>query len=421
MKEFLKKLIDSKKAELEKLNERNTNATTVDEVRSIGTQILAVKDEIRNAEEKLAELEKEEENAIENRSFNPVAKFAKEEVRENEDKTATMEYRTAFMNYATKGIMSDVLKSEKRDNDRGMATDLGVLIPSTVIQQIITGVEKVYGQLYSRVKKTNLKGGVKYPIGNFSATFHRITETTKSDRQNAGEITGSVDFTYKIGEIRIAKTLLQEVLSVPVFEAELAKTIVEAYVKAMDIEIMTGNPTLNQFEGIITEMNKGVSSRIPATNIIEFTEDDMADWESWQKKLFAVIPLSMRRLRPEFVMTANTYEANIKTLKDNNNRPVYNETFNPVDGAETATFKGREVVFVEDDIVKNFDDAEDGDVFGMYWIPSMAYGINTNLEFYIRRYFDEEANEYVDKAIVINDGKILDAKYLYILKKKVEA
>lgn len=338
---------------------------------------------------------------------------------EEKDPYATIEYRTAFMKFVQKGVKSDILVAEKRNNDRNVASDLGVLLPTTVIQEIMKQLEGVYGQLYSRVKKTNIKGGVKYPIGSFSAVFHRITETgAPSDRQKAGGVTGYVEFSYNIGEIRLAQTLLMTVLSVDVFEKELANVIVKTYLEAMDKEIMTGDPTNLQCEGILTHV-AGANSRIPADHVIEFTEEEMSDWKSWQKKLFAVIPLAMRGLRPEFVMTANTYEANIKTLADDNNRPVYAETFNPVDGTEKATFKGREVIFVENDIVADFDDAEDGDVFGIYWVPEKGYAINTNLEFYVKRYFDEEKNEWVSKALVINDGKVLDGQYIYLLKKSV--
>lgn len=335
---------------------------------------------------------------------------------EPEDVRSSMEYREAFMRFVQTGERAPILQT--RNDATGTAADLGVLIPVTVMQEIIKDVEKVYGQLYARVRKLNLKGGVKFPIGSFTATFNRITETTVSARQDAGGITGSVDFTYKIGEIRLARTLLQTVLSVPVFEREFAKVAAEAYVKAMDTEIMVGDPSDEEMEGILTEAAK-VSSRIPAGNIIEFTADDMADWTTWQTKLFAIIPLSMRRERPEFVMTANTYEANIKTLRDDNNRPVYAETYNPVDGAERATFKGREVVFVEDDILENFNDATNGQYFAMYWVPQKAYAINTNMEFSVVDYFDHETNQWVKKALVINDGKVLDPKYLYLLKKKV--
>jgi hypothetical protein len=84
-----------------------------------------------------------------------------------------------------------------------------------------------------------------------------------------------------------------------------------------------------------------------------------------------------------------------------------------------ARFKGKEVTFVEDDILKNFDDATNGQYFGMYWVPQNAYAINSNMQFNVVHYFDHETNQYVDKALVINDGKVLDPKYLYLLKKKV--
>ena len=204
------------------------------------------------------------------------------------------------------------------------------------------------------------------------------------------------------------------------FENELAKVIIEAYVKAMDTEILTGDPDDGEMEGILTEAAKSQAGRLKG-QIIEFTAEDMADWKQWQKKLFAKIPLAMRAAAPQFVMTANTYEANIKTLVDDNNRPVYNETYNPVDGAERATFKGKEVVFVEEGLgFENFDDATNGEYFGMYWIPEKGYAINTNLEFAVKRYFDEEKLQWVDRAVVINDGKILDPKYIYLLKKKVK-
>lgn len=427
-KTYIANVIADKEARAKELRQKIKDATTADEVRSLGDELTSVETELRNAQSQLTAIEDEETRANAQKQFNPMSAVATTRMNdpqqrsENEDSRTTMEYRTAFKNYIQRGeIDKNVLQFEQRQGAAGASTDLGVLIPTTVIQSIIKEVEKVYGQLYSRVKKTNIPGGVKYPIGSFNATFKRITETTVSDRQKAGEITGSVEFSYKIGEIRLARTLLQTVLSVEVFETEFAKVISRAYVEAMDKEIMTGTDASNQCVGILTEAAKGGSGRIPTKNIIEFTEEEMADWTAWQTKLFAVIPLSMRGLRPEFAMTANTYEANIKTLKDANNRPVYNETFNPVDGAEIATFKGRQVVFVEEDVLKNFNDAANGEFFGMYWVPEQAYAINSNMEFTVVDYFDHETNQYVKKALVINDGKILDPKYIYLLKKKVTA
>lgn len=450
MKKFLENLIARKKQELADTEARMKKSEDLAEVRSLGDMLLKLRDEITDAEKQLDALaaeDDEEKNVIDDQQtviddqngeegrsanpkggLNPLKSYGLnckqgEGRSENEDPRSTMEYRKAFMDYVQNGTRSDILQFEKRGDAASESTDLGVLLPQTVIQEIITGVEKVYGQLYSRVKKTNIKGGVKYPIGSFGATFKRIGENgAPTDRQKGGSITGYVEFSYKLGEVRIAQTLLANVLSVPAFEAELSKAIVESYVKAMDQEILTGDGSNNELEGIITELNKVSGSRIPAAQIIDFTADDMADWKKWQENLFAKIPLGMRNARPEFVMTANTYEANIKTLHDDNNRPLYAETFNPVDGEERSTFKAREVVFIEEGQgIENFNDATDGEVFGFYWVPEKAYGINTNLEFAVKRYFDEEKLQYVDRAVVINDGKILDPAYLWILRKKVNA
>lgn len=327
-----------------------------------------------------------------------------------------MEYRSAFMEFVQKGKQSEILR--QRSAEAGVAADLGILIPETIVQKVMTELSKSRGYLYNAVLHTNFRGGVKYPIGSFKATFKRITETSVSNRQKAGSVTEFVQFGYLIGEIRLARTLLQTVLTVNAFETELAKVIVEAYLEAMDREILTGESTNNECEGILTEANKVSGGRIKSDHIIEFTEAEMKDWKSWQTKLFAKIPLSMRKLKPEFVMTLATYEANIKTLADDNNRPVYAETYNPVDGAERATFKARTVNFVENDTFKDFDEAKNGEYFGMYWVGKEAYAINSNMQFGVKKYWDYEKNEEVTQALVINDGKVLDPQYIFLLKKK---
>ena len=413
---------ETREAEIEKSIEE---AETDEEKAAVDEEIDKLEAEKKEAEDKIGELEKEVED-LENELASIEAnqketrKDGKIEMSERFTRDS-MEYRTAFRDYIQTGKLNkEILEFDKRNDAVSTSSDLGVLLPETIVQEIIKGVGEVHGQLYDRVRKTNLKGGVKYPIGSFAATFNRITETTKSDRQDPGGVTGYVQFGYKIGEIRLARTLLQAVLSVPVFEQEFAKTIADAYVKAMDIEIMSGTEANNQCVGILTEA-AAQNSRIPAGNIIEFTAAEAADWTEWQKKLFAKIPLAMRAENPEFAMTAATYESVIKTLADNQKRPVYAETFNPVDGTERATFKGKEVIFVENDSLKDFDTATNGQFFGMYWVPQKAYAINSNMEFTVVDYFDHETNQWVKKALVINDGKVLDGAYIYLLKKKVTA
>lgn len=335
----------------------------------------------------------------------------------SEHDRGSMEYRTAFMNYVMRGQVSDVLQMvpQSRANEVGVASDLGVLLPETIVQKVMTKLSGVYGQLYTKVNKTNIRGGVKYPIGEFAVSFRRIVETQVSDRQKTGKVTDYVQFGYNMGEIRVAQTLLQSILTVEDFENKISEEIVKCYIEAMDKEILNGKESDGQCEGILTEAAKE-DSRIDASHIIEMTAEDVADWTAWEKKLFAVIPIAMEKYQPEFVCAKQTYVSNLCTLKDANGQPIKKAGFDASD--KMHKFNEYEVNRVEKDIFKDFDSCTAGEYFGMFWVPKEAYAINSNLEFSLIRYFDNETNQYVTKAIVINDGKVLNPDFIYLLKKK---
>ncbi len=410
MKEYLKKVIAEYREAIEK-------AESADEVRSLGAKKA-------EAEAQLAKVEADEARAAQGngQGFNPMQTYGVNNGNPNgaedrNDPLATMEYRTAFMNYVRTGERAPALNIEQRADDPTDLAKLGVLIPTTVVDEIIKGMAKVRGHLYSKVKKTNLKGGVKYPIGAFSATFNRIGEKgAPTGRQNGGSVTGYVEFGYLIGEIRLAQTLLMSVMGVQVFETELAKVLVEAYVEAMELEIVKGNPEQNQMCGITHDSANGMK-KIDATHIIEFTAADIADWTKWEEKLFAEIPLAMEGASPEFVMAKQTYVANLCALKDEHGQPIKKAGFDVTD--KMHKFNEYPVARVEKDVFKDFNSCADGEIFGMFWVPEKAYAINSNLNFAVTRYYDNEKNEWVQKGIVINDGKILDPDYIFLLKKKV--
>lgn len=447
MKEILLKLIERKKKEIAELRTKIAGATDVNEARADYATLEKLNEELTSLLEAVKKEEEKEGNgdganggnagngeAGEGRSaapagatFNPVATYGQGNgagapanvQRSNGDPLATMEYRTAFMNYVRTGEKSAVLQVEKRADDQTELSNLGVLIPTTVVDEIIKGVEKVRGQLYSKVKKTNLKGGVKYPLGAFSAKFNRVGENgAPTDRQDGGSVTGFVEFGYKIGEIRLAQTLLMSVMGVTVFEQELAKILVEAYVEAMELEIIKGNPANNEMVGILHNSTDGLQ-RIPANHIIDFTAAEIADWTKWEEKLFAEIPLSMEGANPEFVMAKQTYVANLCTLNDSHGQPIKKAGFDASD--KLHKFNEYVVNRVEKDIFKDFNSCADGEYFGMFWVGEKAYSINSNLNFAVTRYFDNEKNQWVQKGLVINDGKILDPKYIFLLRKKVAA
>lgn len=370
-----------------------------------GDQIKALNTETDALISRKQELEKGMADNIRRNALNAKLKAGTLVPEDLKSANADLQERTAFMEYVQTGKMSDLLQ---RTDVTGVSTDLGVLIPKTVQQEIIKNIDEMYGSLYAKVKHLNIRGGVEYPIGSFSATFSRITESAVSDRQKGGSITGSVVFGYNIGEIRIAQTLLESLLAVPVFEAELAKVIAEAFVKAMDNEILNGTGTGGQMEGILGKA--GVTT-------ITFHEGEIADWKTIQKKIFGGMSLGFKALPYEFVMSNGTWESQIKTLSDDNNRPVYAEPFNPVDGTFSCSFRGHNVTLVEPTLLPDFDAAAVNKIFGMIWVPGDAYAINSNMNFSVVQYVDHEKNQIVKKALVVNDGKVLRKDRIILLKK----
>lgn len=436
-----KKILEKRLARLQQkktnLTQRALASQDAAEVRSINEQLEDINADIAETEEEIAACDEEPTSATnptsadptpedptqrqvipqnaQLRGMNPLAAFNQTPTVRDERPYSSMEYRMAFKDYVQRGtpIPQDVLTRAGGDKGTTVTTDIGMIIPVTIMDEFIKEVSKVYGQVYAKVRKLNVKGGIKFPISKLKANFKWITETTVSDKQKAGDIKDYVEFSYNIGEIRVATTLLAEVVSLPLFESEITRIMVEAYVEAMDKAIISGTGS-GQPLGILNDTR--VTSQ--TGHVIEFTAAEISNWEKWRKKLFSIIPLS-KRGQGEFIFTSATVESNLLTMKDANNRPIFKEATELTIG-ESATagrFYGREVTLVEPDIVSDFDTASSGDVIGLYWVPA-DYAINTNLAFGMKRYFDEDTNEWINKGLTIVDGKMLDVAGCYIIKKK---
>lgn len=423
-KKILEKRLARLNAKKTKLTERALASTDAAEVRQINDELAELNEEIAETQEEMDSIPDESNpdtrgtepqipEGAQQRGGNPLASFGMQEPqkRDNEEPYSSMEYRLAFKDYVQRGtpIPADVIARAGGDKGTTVAADLGMIIPMTIMNEFIKEVSKVYGQIYSKVRKLNIKGGVKFPISKLKANFTWITETTVSDKQKAGDIKEYIEFSYNIGEIRVAETLLAQVVTLSLFESEIVRIMTEAYVETMDKVIIAGTGN-GQPLGIT------VDPRV--TNVVEFTAAQFADWTAWRKNLFAKIPLS-KRGQGEFIFTAATVEANLLTMTDANNRPIFKEATQLTLG-ESATggsFYGRTVTLVEPDIVADFDTAESGDIVGIYWVPT-DYAINTNLAFGMKRYFDEATNEWINKGLTIVDGKILDTAGCYLIKKK---
>lgn len=425
MKKFLEKLIAKKEKEAEAIRSKIKASESAQEVRELGETLQAVLDELKEAKEKLAELDDDknddqgDDDATQagngdgngqRSNFDPaqtliLGEYGMNQPTEHRTGNAldSVEYRQAFMKYVQTGEWS----YQKRADETLITSDVGKIIPNAIMNEFIKDL-KVYGNLYNRVRKLNVKGGVEFPIEELVPTVSWITETTVSDTQAVPNIKTSVSFGYHIVEARLAQSLLSQVVSLPYLETEMARLLAEAFVKEFDRIIVSGSGS-GQPLGILND------TRVKATNKISLTAADMADWTKWRTKFFAKIPLAYRG-EGVMIMTAATWETYIMTLKDANDRPLYQETYDPSNGNLTCRFAGREVILVEPDILKDYDTATTGEAWAIYLKPT-DYAINTNMQIAFKRWFDDEKNKYFNKGLCIMDGKLLDVNSVYIFNK----
>lgn len=425
-KKILEQKMQRLTAKKAKLNERCTASSDVNEVRSLTEQLDDVNAEIAETQAELDEINAEEARAAaqateaerranvpasaELRNGTVVASFeaAKqpETQKRAENVLETMEYRNAFKAYVQNGTP---IPENMRNGDAINTSDSGAAIPLTIMNEVINTVRKRYGNLYAKVRKMSVAGGVEFPIGALQASFKWIKEDTVSPRQDIGAL-GKISFSYHVAEIRIAQTFLSQLLSLSDFEAKITEVIAVAYLEAMDYGIVkgSGNGTM-----------LGILNDARVTKKVKMTTADFDDWTKWRTKFFKTLPLGYRG--GEFIFPVSTVDAHLETMHDNNNNPIFRqstglEVFDGDAQNPSGRFFGREVALVETDILPDFDTASENDVVGIYWQPQ-EYAINENFGFTMRRYFDEETNEWVDKAIVVVDGKVLNPNgYVLITK-----
>lgn len=433
-----KEYLLSQKSKLEKrkadLKARACKTEDADELRSLTSdledvidELSEIKEQIRNLEEAPAEEEEaptDEEEARSIVELNKIPKNAKlvnarnlasfntsAEKRDNKDIYASYEYRMAFKEYAQKGTQ---IPLELRA-DAANTTTLGATIPTTVLNEFINEIKLKYGNLYNKVRKLNIAGNLRVPIAKLQATFKWVSESTVAPRQDGGTYDDYVEFSANTAELRVSQTLLSSIVTLDLFEREIVNVMMIAFLQAMDDGIVNGTGN-GQMLGILND------PRVAATgNVVEMTETDINDWTTWRKKFFSKLPLGYRN--GEFIFPLSTVESYLETMADANNNPVFRQAtgLEVNDGDATnpnGVFFGRAISLVEPDILPDFDTANEGDVVGIFWQPE-EYGINTNMNFGMRRYFDEDTNEWINKMLVILDGKVLNPKGIWLIKKAV--
>ena len=335
------------------------------------------------------------------------------------DVFATRSYERAFMDYCQRGV---AMPTEYRANDGGtiintptVTTGVPPQIPSTMMAQIITKME-TYGDIWNRVRKMSVKGGIQFRILDLSPN---ATWLMKGSNKNELSVSGYqgvtndavISFSFYELECRMAQSLLAAATTFDDFQRMFVDSVAKAMVKALEQAIVRGDG-VGQFQGIVGD------ARI--TNTVSMKAADMADWKAWHSKVDAAI-------LPEydnggFIMAKSTWNKYVDTLTGTDGHAVAEFHYDPVSGKRVNTLMGKPVMLVSTAILPDYAAATNGEVFCIYGDLN-DYVVNTQpgMPLSTVRWIDHETNTEKIKSLMAADGKVLDPYGFMLIKKDTAA
>lgn len=319
---------------------------------------------------------------------------------ETEDRFNTMQYRKAFMDYVVRGT---AIPTEYRADAVTKTTDVGAVIPTTVLNQIVEKLEST-GMILALVTRTAYKGGVAIPVSSVKPTATWVAEGVGSDKQKkTATKDGMVTFAYHKLRCAVAVSLEVENMAMPAFETLLINNIVEAMTKALERAIISGSGT-GQPKGIIKET--------PATGqALETTSLSYADLV----KVEGALPQAYEA-GAVWCMSKSTFMGFVG-MTDSNGQPIARVNYG-IAGQPERVLLGRPVVCC--DYLNSFDAASAGDVVAFVF-RFKDYVLNTNYAMGVKKYEDNDTDDLVTKGIMLADGKVVDKNSLVTLKKKASS
>ena len=357
-------------------------------------------EEMATLKAEMEELNKKEEFLVERAALleeinkgagTPVATPGK--TTETVDKYDTMEYRKAFMDYVlSAGKNKKAL--EYRADEVTMTTDVGAVIPTTVINSIIKKLEAT-GMILAEVTRTALRGGVTYPVSTVKPVATWVAEGKGSDTQK--QPVGSITFAYHKLRCAVAVTLEVDVMAISAFENLIISNIAEAMLKAIEQAIVSGDGN-GKPKGIVTET--------PAASVAvsgALTYEDVIEAEG-------ALPLAYEA-GAVYVMSKKTF-VGFAGQVDQSGQPIA-RVDQGVTGKLERTILGRRVILT--DYLPGIEGAGTGTVVG-FLFNMKDYVLNTNYKMGLKKYEDNETDDQIMKAITLVDGKVVDASSLVVFK-----
>lgn len=316
------------------------------------------------------------------------------------DRYGSMQYRRAFMDYVVRGT---AIPTEYRASAVTTTTDVGAVIPTTVLNQIVEKLEST-GMILALVTRTAYKGGVSIPVSTVKPVATWVAEGTGSDKQKKSATKeGMISFAYHKLRCAVAVSLEVDNMAMSAFETLLINNIVEAMTKALEQAIISGTGS-GQPTGILAET--------PNTKQVITTK--AADALAYEDivKVEGALPQAYEA-GAVWCMSKSTFMGFVG-MTDANGQPIARVNYG-IAGKPERVLLGRPVVCC--DYLNGFEAASAGDVVAFVF-NFKDYVLNTNYAMGVKKYEDNDTDDMVTKGIMLADGKVVDKNSLVTLKKK---
>jgi HK97 family phage major capsid protein len=312
-----------------------------------------------------------------------------------DDPFGTTEYRRAFMAHVIRGA---AIPAEYRADAITKTTDVGSVIPTTVLNKIIEKIEAV-GMIIPLVTRTAYKGGLAIPTSSAKPVASWVAEGAGSDKQK--KATGTLTFAYHKLRCAVAVSLEVDTMALSAFETTLINNVVTAMTKALEQAIISGNGT-GKPKGILAETpatGQTINTAVPAYK-------NLIDAE-------AALPVEYEN-GTQWCMTKKTFMEYFG-LQDETGQPIGRVNYG-IGGKPERTLLGRPVV------VCNYLDSfapslAAGKIFAFLFNFS-DYVLNTNYAMGIKKYEDNATDDQITRAVMLADGKVVDKNSLVVISKQ---
>lgn len=421
MKDYLNKVIEMKQAQAEELRAQIKASEDVNEVRSLGDTLEKVLNELKEAQEKLAEIDEpaQADETNDARAMKPLATMTTNTEERGTRKMDNMERREAFKNYIATGKLP-----EKRGDgsDRNETGDAGSVIPENLLNQIMEKIESV-GTIYNLVTKT------AYPVGQtipreatkpVATWVGRNTTTLASSTSGEGEgsvaqkgvnLTTSISFTNFKLRCEVAMTEEVANMTLSAFESLFIKNVSLAMLRAIEFAIVDGDgygmPT-----GILNET-------APDGQAIEIGADEELTFAKLCE-IEGCIPAE-KEGGAKWCMTKKTFMALIGMM-DDVGQPVARVNYG-LGGKPERTLLGREVILYAPQVgshLGNYAGTVEDDTLVAFIFDFSDYTLNNNYNLGISHKLDWDNEDHRTKAVACYDGKVIDKTSLVTVTKAAE-